>query len=141
MVAGRDHVPIQTRFETREALERGRYLRAELLVNLRRSAHRAGKVEQHARVLGLLGTTHLSFIPSEQPSVLELTSSPLVKLPCSPLRTIPAFDRYAAEWWQMVAELDVRLPASSQALWHVEDGWCGCCRDRGRCFAARLRGS
>ena len=68
-----------------------------LLVNPRRSTHRAGKVEHIARAPCLIGTTHLSFTPSEHPFMLELASSPLVKLPCSPAppRTIPALGRLA----------------------------------------------
>ena len=74
MVAQRGHVPIQTRIESREALERGRYMRAKRLVNLRRSTRRAGKVEDVTRALRLMGTTHLSFMPSEHPFMLGLAS-------------------------------------------------------------------
>jgi len=70
-------------------------MRAKLLVNLRRSTRRAGKVEHMSRALALVAPTHLSDMHSEHPFMLELASSPLVKLPCSPPRTIPAFGRLA----------------------------------------------
>ena len=70
-------------------------MRAELLVNLRRSTRRAGKVEHMSRTLALVALTHLIYMHSEHPFMLELASSPLVKLPCSPPRTIPAFGRLA----------------------------------------------
>ena len=35
---------------------------------------------------------------SEHPFMLELASSPLMKLPCSPPRSIPAFGRLAGKW-------------------------------------------
>ena len=38
-------------------------------------------------------------MPSEHPFMLELVSSPLMKLPCSPPRTIHAFGRLARKWW------------------------------------------
>ena len=87
--------PVKTRVESRKALKRGRYLCAELLVNLRRSAHRAGKVEHIQRALCLIVTTHLRCMPSEHPFMLELASRPLMKLPCSPPRTIHALGRLA----------------------------------------------
>ena len=95
IAARRRYVAVKTRVESREASERGRYLRAELLANLRRSARRAGKVEHIQRALCLIVTTHLRCMPSEHPFMLELASSPLVKLPCSPPRTIQAFGRLA----------------------------------------------
>ena len=48
-----------------------------------------------SRALALVALTHLRYMHSEQPFMLELASSPLVKLPCSPPRTIPAFGRLA----------------------------------------------
>eukprot|EP00966_Prymnesium_polylepis_P249990 5778961-Prymnesium_polylepis.1 len=62
-------------------------MRPTTLVNLRSSAHRAGKVEQVSRAIGLTPATHLSYMPSEHPFMLEIASSPLRKLPCSPPRT------------------------------------------------------
>ena len=73
---------------------------------MRRSTRRAGKVEHNARALWLIGTTHLRFMPSEHPFMLELVSSPLMKLPCSPPRTIHAFGRLARKWWLL--ELNVQ---------------------------------
>ena len=52
-----------------------------------------------SRALALVALTHLSYMHSEHPFMLELASSPLVKLPCSPPRTIPAFGRLARRWW------------------------------------------
>ena len=52
-----------------------------------------------SRALALVALTHLSTMPSEHPFMLELASSPLVKLPCSPPRTIQAFGRLAGTWW------------------------------------------
>ena len=46
-----------------------------------------------------MALTHLRYMHSEHPFMLELASSPLVKLPCSPPRTIPAFGRLARKWW------------------------------------------
>ena len=69
------------------------------LVNPRRSTRRAGKVEHMSRALALVALTHLRYMHSEHPFMLELASSPLVKLPCSPPRTIPAFGRLARKWW------------------------------------------
>ena len=91
----RRYIPIQTRCETHKAFELSRYMRAKLLVNPRRSTPRAGKVEHMSRALALVALTHLSYMHSEHPFMLELASSPLVKLPCSPPRTIPAFGRLA----------------------------------------------
>ena len=71
------------------------YMRVTLLVNLLRSTRRAGKVEHMSSALALVGLTHISYMHSELPFMLELASSPLVKLPCSPPRTIPAFGRLA----------------------------------------------
>ena len=70
-------------------------MRTTALVNLLRSTRRAGKVEHMSRALALVALTHLSYMHSEHPFMLELASSPLVKLPCSPPRTIPAFGRLA----------------------------------------------
>ena len=64
-------------------------------VNLLRSSHRAGKVEQMSRALALVALMHLSSMPSEHPFMLDVASSPLTKLPCSPPRTIQAFGRLA----------------------------------------------
>ena len=72
-----------------------RYRRPTLLVNLIRSSHRAGKVEQMSRALALVALMHLSSMPSEHPFMLDVASSPLTKLPCSPPRTIQAFGRLA----------------------------------------------
>ena len=52
-----------------------------------------------SHVLALVALTHLSYMHSEHPFMLELASSPLVKLPCSPPRTIHAFGRLARKWW------------------------------------------
>ena len=74
-------------------------MRAALLVNLRRSTRRAGKVEQMSRALALVTLTHLGYMHGEHHFMLELASSPLVKLPCSPQRTIQAFGRCAGKGW------------------------------------------
>ena len=74
-------------------------MRRTALVNQSRSAHRAGKVEQMSRAIGLTAATHLSYMPSEHPFMLELASSPLRKLSCSPPRTNRAFGRLAGKWW------------------------------------------
>ena len=63
-------------------------MRPTLLVNLLRSSHRADKVEQMSRALALVALMHLSSMPSEHPFMLDVASSPLTKLPCSPPRTI-----------------------------------------------------
>ena len=70
-------------------------MRVTALVNLLRSTRRAGKVEHTSRAIRLVGATHLSNMHSEHPFMLEIASSPLVNLPCSPPRTIPAFGRLA----------------------------------------------
>ena len=74
------------------------YMRVTLLVNLLRSTRRAGKVEHMSSALALVALTHLSYMHSELPFMLELASSPLVKLPCSPQRTIQTFGRLAGKW-------------------------------------------
>ena len=99
MVALRGHVPIQTRSSSRNAFEHSRYMRPTLLVNQRRSSHRAGKVEQMSRALALVALMHLSSMPSEHPFMLDVASSPLTKLPCSPPRTNRAFGRLDGKWW------------------------------------------
>ena len=70
-------------------------MRVTALVNPRRFTHRAGKVEHMSRALALVALTHLRYMHSEHPFMLELASSPLVKLPCSLPRTIQAFGRLA----------------------------------------------
>ena len=87
--------PIQTRCKTRKASKHSRYMRVKRLVNFLRSTRRAGKVEHMSGALALVALTHLSYMHNELPFMLELASSPLVKLPCSPPRTIPAFGRLA----------------------------------------------
>ena len=67
------HVPIQTRYETRNALELSRYMRLTLLVNLLRPVGRAGKIDQKSRGLCLPTFTHLVIMPSEHPFMLEHT--------------------------------------------------------------------
>ena len=74
-------------------------MRVKRLVNLLRSTRRAGKVEHMSSALALVGLTHISYMHSELPFMLELASSPLVKLPCSPQRTVQAFGRLARKWW------------------------------------------
>ena len=95
MAARRLHVAVQIRSRSREALEREWYHRRERLVNLLRSTRRAGKVEHLSSALALVALTHLSYMHSEHPFMLELASSSLTKLPCSPPRTIQAFGRLA----------------------------------------------
>ena len=99
LLARRPQGPIKVRCKTRKAFKHRSPRRPALLVNQRRSSHRAGKVEQMSRALALVALMHLSSMPSEHPFMLELASSPLVKLPCSPPRTIPAFGRLAGQWW------------------------------------------
>ena len=48
-----------------------------------------------SRALALVALMHLSSMPSEHPFMLDVASSPLTKLPCSPPRTIQAFGRLA----------------------------------------------
>ena len=64
------HDPVKTRIESREASERGRYMRVELLVNPRRSARRAGKVEQMSRGLCQPAATH--FVMTSGKHLFEL---------------------------------------------------------------------
>ena len=52
-----------------------------------------------AQQLALVVLTHLIIMPSEHPFMLEIDSQPLMKMPCSPPRTIPAFGRLARKWW------------------------------------------
>ena len=49
--------------------------------------------------IGLTSATHLRYMHSEHPFMLEIASSPPTKLPCSPPRTIPAFGSLARRWW------------------------------------------
>ena len=68
--------PVQVRWETRKALERGRYTsyhHVTLLVNPRRSTRRAGKVDQMARGLCLPASTHLIFTSGKHLFNLEPT--------------------------------------------------------------------
>ena len=58
MVAPRRYVPVKARTESREAPERGRYLRVERLVNRRRSAPRIDKVDEVSRGLCPPATIH-----------------------------------------------------------------------------------
>ena len=94
-VTRRLRVVVETRCKTRKASKHSRYMRVTALVNLRRSTRQAGKVEHMSRALALVALTHLRYMHNEHPFMLELASSPLVKLPCSPPRTIPAFGRLA----------------------------------------------
>ena len=58
-------VPIQVRCKTREALKHSRYLRAALLVNVRRLARRTDKLDQVSRGLCPMAATHLALIFAE----------------------------------------------------------------------------
>ena len=84
VAAHRRYIPVQVRCKTRKALKLSRYMRRTALGNLGRSAHLAGKVEQMSHTLALVALTHLRYMHNEHPFMLELASSPLVKLPCSP---------------------------------------------------------
>ena len=66
--------PVKTRCKTREAFWLSRYMRTTALVNLLRSTRRAGKVEQMSRALALVALTHLRYMHSEHPFMLELAS-------------------------------------------------------------------
>ena len=74
-------------------------MRVTLLVNQSRSTRRAGKVEHMSCAIGLTSATHLRYMHSEHPFMLEIASSPLTKLPCSPPRTNRAFGRLDGKWW------------------------------------------
>ena len=73
-LAHRLRVPIQTRCEKRKVIDHSRYRRVAALVNLRRSTRRAGKVEHMSCALCLMGATHLRYMPSKHPFMLELAS-------------------------------------------------------------------
>ena len=73
--------PIQVRCKTRKAFQHSRYMRPTALVNLCRSTRRAGKVGHMSCAIGLTAATHLSYVPSEHPFMLELASSRLRTLP------------------------------------------------------------
>ena len=98
-VARRLRAPIQTRGKTRKAFQHNRYMRVTLLVNQSRSTRRAGKVEHMSCAIGLTSATHLRYMHSEHPFMLEIASSPLTKLPCSQPRTNRAFGRLDGKWW------------------------------------------
>ena len=98
-VTRRLRVVVKTRCKTREAFQHSRYMRPTTLVNLRRSTRRAGKVEHMSCAIGLTSATHLRYMHSEHPFMLEIASSPLTKLPCSPPRTNRAFGRLDGKWW------------------------------------------
>ena len=83
MVVLRLHVAVKTRLESRERLERGRYLRVSALVNLRRRAGRADKVDQMSRALRLLAATYLRITSSKHFFELEPNLRPLMKMTCS----------------------------------------------------------
>ena len=74
------------RYVKRSSTAASRYMRPTTLVNLRRSTRRAGKVEHMSCAIGLTSATHLRYMHSEHPFMLEIASSPLTKLPCSPPR-------------------------------------------------------
>ena len=73
MLARRDHVPKQTRFESRNALKHSRYMRFTRHTNHRRQARRAGKVDQVTRGVCLPAATHLAFTSGEPLFHLEPT--------------------------------------------------------------------
>ena len=52
-----------------------------------------------SRALALVALTHLSYMHSEYPFMLELASSSLTKLPCSPPRTIQADRQVGTQRW------------------------------------------
>ena len=97
-VARRLRAPIQTRGKTRKAFQHNRYMRVTLLVNQSRSTRRAGKVEHMSCAIGLTSATHLRYMHSEHPFMLEIASSPLTKLPCSPPRTNLVRIEHSAGW-------------------------------------------
>ena len=119
--AHRLRAPVQVRCKTRKALKHSRYMRVTLLVNLRSSARRAGKVEHMSCAIGLTSATHLRYMHSEHPFMLEIASSPLTKLPCSPPRTNRAFGRLDGKWWlQELGEQRQRCKLfCTLALWSV----------------------
>ena len=74
MLARRVHVPIQTRFESRNALKHSSmYLRITRHTNHRRQARRAGKVDQVTRGVCPPAATHLAFTSDEPLLHLEPT--------------------------------------------------------------------
>ena len=99
MVALRLHVFVKVRSRSRKAFDREWYHRGERIVNLRRSAHRTGKVDEMSRGLHLVASTHLVLTSGEHLLKVQLALSCLLPCTCSPQRTILAFRRYAGKVW------------------------------------------
>ena len=74
-------------------------MRRTTLVNQRRSARRADKVDEMSRGTCEPASMHLLFTSGAHLFELERSLRPLMKLPCSPSRTIQAFSRLAGKWW------------------------------------------
>ena len=79
-LAHRLRVPIQVRCKTREALKHSRYLRAALLVNVRRLARRTDKLDQVSRGLCPMAATHLALTFAEHLFEVEPSLLPLLTL-------------------------------------------------------------
>ena len=123
-------VPVLVRCK-RKALERGRYMHKSLLVNSRRSAHQAGKVEHMSRALALAALTHLIIMPSEHPFMLECrdrhTTSHEDAMPHHRVQF-----QHSAGWHTSVAARAQRLAAASAALQHAADHRQAACCGRGQ---------
>ena len=74
-------------------------MRRTTLVNQRRSARRADKVDEMSRGTCETASMHLLSTSGAHLFELERSLRPLMKLPCSPSRTIQAFSRLAGKWW------------------------------------------
>ena len=92
-------MPVKTACKTRNALERGRYLRKTALVNLRRSARRTDKLHQMSRGLCLPAATHLGITSGKHLLDLEHTLCPLLKLTSSHPCSTTGFGCCGCIWW------------------------------------------
>ena len=96
MLARRDHVPKQTRFESRNALKHSRYMRRMLLVNPDTWQVETVKVDELSSALCLTDALYLAFTSGKHLFMLEPASVTTAQaLTCiSPLRR-----RISMEWW------------------------------------------
>ena len=91
--------PVLVRCKTREALKHSRYLRAALLVNLRRLARRTDKLDQMSRGLCLPAATHLGIASGKHLFDLEPTPSLPLKLTSSQPCSAAGFGCFGCMWW------------------------------------------
>ena len=94
--------PAKERSESRKALECGRYIRLTLLLNPGALRVEPAEVDQVSRALRPMAATHLALTFANHLSEVEPSLCPLLTLTDSPRRSIPAFRRFAGNWWLQI---------------------------------------